>query len=446
MFLMLFKFISVIKYHKCFLPGVGKPLKIRGLTKGKYIIIKAGSLFDGNGKQVRDKVNIYIEGQKVYSIEPNRNCEETPGSSPVGFNRLQPFGRVNTVPDKVEVVDLSHCTLLPSLVDCHVHLALDGRDFNGSLARWENSAEFRELVNKNLSDALTNGIVGVRDGGDLKGINLKYKNEIASGDNPEPHIKSSGWAIGKKGKYGSFLGPGYLPWELPGSIQKLAAAGADQIKVLISGVVSFSCYGRVGELQFTQGELNNIVDIARDYGLKVMAHASSDQAVKLAVRAGVNSVEHGYFISEASLGEMAEKGTAWIPTIVPVANQIKGDRYKIYSSEQIRIIERTYRRQQEMLALASEMGVLLGVGTDAGASGVCHGTGYLEELMLYREAGLSKEAILRAATDVGAIISGFREIGRIKPGHPAYIIAVKGNPLEDLNCLKEIEYLFLPQG
>ncbi|GBF32054.1 dihydroorotase [Desulfocucumis palustris] len=421
-------------------------MKILGLTTGKHIIVKAGSLFDGTGSRVRDRVDIYIEGQRVYSIEPNRKGGESPGASPADFDRLNPSGRTNDGPRHMEVVDLSHCTLLPGLVDCHVHLALDGRDFNDSLARWENRAEFTELVNENLSGALAKGIAGVRDGGDLKGLTLRHRNEIARGNFPGPHIKCSGWAIGKKGKYGSFLGPGYIPCQLPDSIRRLAASGADQIKVLVSGVVSFSCYGRVGELQFSQGELNNIVDLAREYGLPVMAHASSEQAVKLAVRAGVNSVEHGYFISRASLEEMAEKGISWIPTLVPVANQVKGDRRKSYSPEQIEIIENTYRRQQKMLAMAVEMGVPLGVGTDAGAGGVPHGAGYLEEMMLYREAGLSEEVILKAATSAGAAISGFREIGRIEPGNKAFMIAVRGNPLEDLNCLKEIEYLFLPRG
>ncbi len=419
-------------------------MRIIGLTPDRHLAIKAGTLFDGTETPVRENITLYIEKQKIRELSPAPVSLNFPVETTGRLSNHAPNNSSTERQDQYEWIDLSHCTLLPGLIDCHVHMALDGRDFHRSLDRWNDPSALEKQVAKELSATLRQGILAVRDGGDLKGIGLSFRDEAAKDGLTGPLIKSTGWAISKKGKYGSFLGPGYTSEELSGAVKKLAAAGADQIKVLVSGVVSFKQYNKVGELQFTEQELSLIVRLAREAGLKVMAHASSDEAVNLAVKAGVDSIEHGYFISKDSLETMAEAGTAWIPTLAPVANQVKGERRNNYTSEQIEIIEKTYRRQQEMLAVAAAMGVLLGVGTDAGATGVQHGTGYLEELMLYREAGLSEDTILTAATAKGAAISGFNNIGRIKPGLPACIIAVKGNPLEALNCLKNIEYLFLP--
>jgi len=117
----------------------------------------------------------------------------------------------------------------------------------------------------------------------------------------------------------------------------------------------------------------------------------------------------------------------------------------IDSREQLTVIEKTYRQQLEAIAEAAELGVMLGVGTDAGSPGVSHGAGYLQELRLYRRAGLEPAAILAAATVAGAKIAGARQrAGPVEEGRPAGLIAVKGNPLEDLDVLGEIEYVILP--
>lgn len=420
-------------------------MRIIELTPRRHLAIRTGGLFDGTGSPVQKNITLYIEEQKIREMSPLPASPDSPGQLNGKLPGQVPDYSAMERLDQYEFMDLSDCTILPGLIDCHVHLALDGRDFARSMDRWNDPPALEKEIMEELSATLGQGVLAVRDGGDLRGIGLSLRDKAARDTFAWPLIKSSGWAIGKKGKYGSFLGPGYTAEELIAAVNKLASAGADQIKILVSGVVSFSHYRKVGELQFSEPELALIVKLARDKGLKVMAHASSDEAVGLAMKAGVDSIEHGYFISQDSLETMAEARTAWIPTLAPVASQLKEERRNSYTPEQLEVIAKTCRRQQKMLAMAATMGVLLGVGTDAGATGVPHGVGYLEELMLYREAGLSEAAILTAATSKGADIAGFQNIGRIKPGLPACFIAVKGNPLEDLNCLKNIEYLFLPQ-
>ncbi|TYO94609.1 amidohydrolase family protein [Desulfallas thermosapovorans] len=338
-------------------------------------------------------------------------------------------------------LDLGSLTILPPLADCHVHLALDGLDFATARRRWEQPGELHTQISTQLWDTVRHGILAVRDGGDRPGIALRYRELVASGELTGPVIRASGWALRKPRKYGSFLGRGVPAEMLDSALGQLARHGVDQIKVLVSGVVSFKEYSRVGPVQYTYEELSAIVQGARNLGLGVMAHASSDEAVALAVKAGVNTVEHGYFLSRDTLKLMAEKQVAWIPTVVPVAAQLTSlhpapnqDNY---------VIAKTVDRQLAMINEARNLGVTLGVGTDSGASGVRHGYSYRQELALYRQAGLTPEEIIRCATINSARVLGLNW-GRIAPGNPAAMIAVSGDPLGDINNLRNIEYVFQP--
>ena len=386
---------------------------------------------------------------------------------------------------KVLLLDLPGCTILPGLIDCHVHLALDGRDFALAQQQWSEKPALYRRVAADLSGTLEHGIVAVRDGGDRAGVGLTARKWVMEGTVAGPLVRAAGYALHRQGKYGSFLGPGLTPAELERAVDSLARLGVDLVKVLVSGIVSFTEYGRVGGLQFSLEELRRIVYRARCHGLKVMAHASGDEAVRLAVEAGVDSIEHGYFLSEESLYRMAERGIPWVPTVIPVAARVRGNpnlkkdpagrcgapvsgpeedipgggnetrektarqtrppaggRPSPYTPAEIAVVTRTYRRQLQMIKLAREMGVTLGVGTDAGAAGVPHGGSYLQELLLYREAGLSPADILTAATGNGAAILGMdHRLGKIEPGRPAYLVVVQGNPWEDISALGRMKYV-----
>lgn len=348
--------------------------------------------------------------------------------------------KIKTVPKpicKEKLIDLSHLTLVPGPVDCHVHLALDGRDFRACLEKWHLPAKISLHIKKRLEENLKNGITCVRDGGDRNALVLSFN----SSKNSKPHIMTSGAALRLKNMYGSFLGPGLEKHHIREAVSFIAGKGANQIKVLVSGIVSFKEYGRVGRLQFDLPALQTIVGAAQDYGLKVMAHASSDRAVQICVQAGVHSIEHGYFISRDSLKIMAEKGIYWIPTVVPVANQLKGSRAGAFTRHEQNVIDRTYKRHLEMIPVARELGVPVAVGTDAGATGVLHGEGFHEELQLYTEAGLSPHEIIKTATIAGAKLLNINT--GLEIGKPARFIAVEGNPLKDLSVLKKPKYVAL---
>lgn len=399
------------------------------LTEEKTLLIRATRAWRGTPAPPEEGVLICLKKGKVAAYAPlgeKKSSRPLALTCPLGI----PSCRQPCTPGKPpQILELSGCTVLPGLVDCHVHLGLGGKE---SLA-------------ERLASYLARGIVAVRDGGDAGGQGLAAARQVAGGALDGPQVIACGKALFKKGRYGSFLGRGIESAELEAAVDELAREGAQQIKVLVSGLVSFKEYGQVGPPQFDLAELRRIVKRARDHGLKVMAHASGEEAVRLAVEAGVDSVEHGYFLTRELLSRMAERGIAWVPTVVPVAAQLKEGLRERHGPREGKVICRTYRRQLEMVALALEAGVKLGVGTDAGATGVEHGKSFLEELLLYRQAGLSVTDILLAATLNGAAILGLeQQLGELAPGRPACLVAVEGNPWEDLEALERVKLVAWP--
>lgn len=388
------------------------------------LIIDVGTLFTGIDQQVKKNMRVHIWEGKVQSIEKqaaNPRVEKAIG----GIKNCR-------------VISANNMTVAPGLLDCHVHLALDGVN-----SQSPHRSVLVDRIRQKLASDLAHGIVAVRDGGDRDDIGLVCRDKVNNVELKGPVVMASGNAVRKKGEYGSFLGAGTTPKELAKTMKKLLMKNINQVKVLVSGIVSFNEYGRVGRIQFSLQELEQIVQMAGEHGLKVMAHASSDEAVQLCIGAGVHSIEHGYFISEDSLKEMAERGIAWIPTVIPVAVQHQRVPCKIGKAE---VIEHTYQRQLHMIGLAQHLGVLLGVGTDAGATGVEHGVGYMQELQLYQEAGLTLEETLLAATRNSAQIMGIKDsLGMIAPGRPAYLLLMEGDIFANPGKQLEIKYLVRPQ-
>lgn len=397
------------------------------LIAEKALVIKATRTWRGKNNPPEEGILICLQGGKVAALAPPRaggSASAAASGCPLGAP-----GCPHPCREQPPVLELPGCTVLPGLVDCHVHLGLGGKE---SLA-------------ERLASYPAHGILAVRDGGDAGGLGLAAACRVAGGELEVPLVIACGRALFKKGGYGSLLGRGVEATELEAAVGVLAREGAQQIKVLVSGLVSFKEYGRVGPPQLGLAELRRIVMRARAYGLKVMAHASGEEAVRLAVEAGVDSVEHGYFLTRELLWRMAERGVAWVPTVVPVAAQLKEGLRERYGPRERGVIARTVGRQLEMIALAREAGVVLGVGTDAGAAGVAHGKSFLEEILLYRKAGLSPADILTAATAGGAATLGLEHLlGYLAPGRPAYLVAVEGNPFTDLEALGRVKCIVRP--
>jgi imidazolonepropionase-like amidohydrolase len=399
-----------------------KLTKMRNLDHSELVIVP-GRVADPHTGRILSRTALHIQNGRITRIQTD-------------FQAVQ-------FPSGPEVVNLPELTILPALIDCHVHLALDGVDFAAALERWSEDKAWLGQVKSALNHSLGCGLATIRDGGDNGKVGLFTKKLIETGELEGPRILACGQGIGKAGKYGSFLGPGIANVrEACQLINDLKRQGIDWVKILVSGIVSFKYYGKVGAVQFSQGELTSITEYAHDLGLPVMAHASSDEAVSLGIQAGVDTIEHGYFISAQSLAGMAEKRIPWVPTVVPVANQLLANSPLNHSLESQEIIKRTYELQLKKIKEAQALGVLLGIGTDAGAGGVVHGYDYFRELELFAQAGLSAGEVLKAATSTAAQICGLQdEQGSIEVGKKALLIGVKGNPFQDLSVLRNNEFL-----
>ncbi|MBN2233449.1 MAG: amidohydrolase family protein [Deltaproteobacteria bacterium] len=261
--------------------------------------------------------------------------------------------------------------VVPAFVDTHVHLTLGGEPMENARRQWEA------------------GIGLVRDAGD--------RDDILAGIDCAPlEVVRTGPAIFRPGAYGRFIGDNR---DLP-AVAKIAGGPWPFVKILLTGVVSFAEYGRIGPRQWDDDEFRALVAAARRAGRRVVVHANGDEACRLAATAGVDNIEHGYFISRETLAIMAERGVCWTPTITAMANQL-ADPDGRFSAAERAIIDRNYRRQVEMLAAAWELGTPLAPGTDSGSYNVPHGASFFAELGWYLEAGIPAAELLELTTTRG---------------------------------------------
>ncbi len=407
--------------------------------KDNKTFIRADRALIGDNFEPRRDILLTIEGCVITSlgnanekISRNADTDKLPGEDNKGcyYHRLH-----------------SDITLMPAFIDAHVHLGLAKKcEPAGAHNSTDILQQYRVL--DDISAFLKNGIFAVRDGGDAFGFNQALNEALKHRKIKTPVLITTGKAIRKNKGYGSFLGPGFTEKkELVGQLEALARAGVAQLKVIVSGIVSFREYGKVGLAPVNFEELSFIVNFAHEKKIKVMAHANSASAVEMAIEAGVDSIEHGYFLEDDSLKKMAEKEIVWLPTIIPVFNQSKKPFDFDKSAKELAVIKKIYERQLEKLYTAVREQVPVGLGTDSGASGVSHGVGYFQEIELYKKAGLTAKEILNAAISVnGSLLSLSGTAASIEIGKTPYLIGVKGDPLEDISNVENPEYFFGPAG
>jgi imidazolonepropionase-like amidohydrolase len=386
--------------------------------------IHAGWLIDGSGEPILKNVLLTITNGSIADIDNFDN---------------------STVPDPALVTDLSHCTIIPPLVDSHVHLALsstvDEHSRKQQLAA--GYAEVRDLIAQNIHSHFTHGVLAVRDAGDRHGHAIRYITEH-SGTNREPVIlKTAGNAWHKQGRYGSMLG------KHPGESEPLVDAvaretgQADFIKIINSGPNSLDEFGRETPPQFDHNELKKMVLVAKQQKKKVMVHANGELPVQQALEAGCHSIEHGFFMGRENLERMAEKQTVWVPT----AYAMKACSEKIEKEDihfEKGVAAKTLQHQLEQISRARELGVTIALGTDAGSKGVLHGESVVDEMKLLIKAGYSLPEAIQCATYNGAKLLGIEnEIGLIAKGQPANFLVARGTPAQLPRKLSYLEAIYL---
>lgn len=309
-------------------------------------------------------------------------------------------------------------TLIPGFLDAHVHLALDSVDFYQCLQNWKEPTIIEKNIVEFLRRYLELGIVAIRDGGDLPGFSWLAKNRVKEGTWLGPQLLAVHEAVNRQRMYGRFLGRGFQDiddWH--GQEHDFFAQGIDQLKVIVTGLIRFDQYGVVGPVQWTVPELEEIVGAAHQRGKRVMAHASGEEGIFVAIAAGVDSIEHGYYMTLEHLKQMQEKNIAWVPTVAPIGNILKYPTGR-YSIQEIETLRRILETHLTRINDAYRLGVRLGVGTDAGAYLVPHAESFYDEIDWMTQAGIPKQEVLRMATQENARIFGLPDFGRLSVGTP----------------------------
>ena len=251
-----------------------------------------------------------------------------------------------------------------------MHMLLDGVDWRAAIDG-HRAAPDRELIRSRLQAYAEAGFTYLRDGGDRWGVGAAAR-ELA----PEYGItyRTPLAPLCKAGHYGSFIGEKFADErEFAALVRKTREMGGDFIKIMISGLMDFDCFGRLTEEPLPPGEIAELVHIAHGEGFSVMVHANGARTVQAAAEVGVDSVEHGAYLDRDALYTMAENGTIWCPTLSTVGNLRGKGRFDDHA------VRRIYQSAVENVRTFAQMGGLIAPGSDAGAWAVPHVTGSLDE-------------------------------------------------------------------
>ena len=328
-----------------------------------------------------------------------------------------------------DVIDLRQYTGLPGLIDLHTHITYywDGAPGTRPLGQRRRPAVTVFLAQENARRTLETGVTTVRDLGASSETDLAMRDLTGMGRMVGPRIVASGAGL-SAGRDRS--GPD--PERMRRLVAERIDAGVDWIKVYASRG-SFDSVDTAQTLTFD--EMKAIVDAAHARGVKVAIHSYGPTGVRDAVLAGADSVEHGVDLDDATLAEMARQGTVWVPTIDHNRYYIDAKDEYGFAPEAIAPLEDYIARNLESTRRAVKAGVRLGMGSDAVYSMFGQNT---RELAWFVKAGLTPEQALATATTTAATLLGAEDrLGRVAPGYVADLIAVNGNPLENIAALFE---------
>ena len=291
--------------------------------------------------------------------------------------------------------------LMPTLVDAHVHLFLDGQPTDAALrsAHLKQAVDvLTETARASARQTLARGVTLVRDAGDRHGINHKVRAEAMPCGSGLARVRSGGLGIKRAKRYGAFMATDVDDdASIRSSVRGLAAAN-DEIKLILTGIIDFDAGVVTDEPQFTAQAARLVVETAHACGRKVFAHCSGAKGLAVAVAAGVDAIEHGFFMDRDTLAQMRDQQLAWTPTFCPVHFQWAQSGAVGWSANAVGNLRRILDDHAAHVRLAHERGVPLLVGTDAGSMGVRHGLAVVDEMQRFVEAGLPLDAVLAAAT------------------------------------------------
>lgn len=396
-------------------------------------VLHCDQVFDAKRGKLTGEMTLVIEDGRIKAMSAGH-------SDPAG-------GAARTI-------NLKGMTCLPGLIDSHVHLTGETSPTGYTdQFRW-NVADYAIRSTVYARRTLEAGFTTVRNLGDGDNASISLRNAINQGVVPGPRIYTAGSAIGSTGGHadgtdgyradlqgdpGPKLGIINGPDDAWKAVRQHYKDGADLIKIMPSGGVLDES-SSVDNAQMTMQELEAVIAAAHDYGFTVAAHAHGAEAIRRAVTAGVDSIEHGTYMSDADMKLMKQRGTWYVPTII--AGRYVAEKAAVpgYYPEQIAAKARQVGPViQKTAGRAFKAGVKMAFGTDAGV--YPHGQNAKEfEYMV--EAGIPNAYALQAATvNAAALLKQSDNMGSLEAGKFADMIAVKGNPLDDISLMKQVDFV-----
>ncbi|MDQ8201949.1 amidohydrolase family protein [Pelagicoccus sp. SDUM812003] len=332
--------------------------------------------------------------------------------------------------------------MLPGLIESHAHLFLEGAelDFEKRKAYLKQSPTM--LLAKailRLEKLLKLGITAYRDAGDKDGVGIALSKLYRSPSHPAmPYVESPGPAIHHRGRYGSFMAEPIEDHAHPASVvEHRIKLGADRIKLIPTGIINFKKGLVTAKPQMDAQEVKAFTEAAKERGKQTFAHASGSDGIQNAIDGGVDSVEHGFFITDEQLARMRDLDIAWTPTFAPVQVQVDEAERMGWDQTVVSHLRRILESHSRSLAKAQARGVKIVAGSDAGSCGVGHGTHFLSELELMEQAGLSPLQVINSATGVPASRLGFSErFGSLTAGCKPRFILTEHDPLACVSQLR----------
>lgn len=387
------------------------------------IVLKAARLFDSASGTLVQPGLVVVSGQKIEAV-----------------------GAASALPANAKIIDLGDATLLPGFIDAHVHLSdvmgpnWYGDFFNEIMRFPTEQALYGAQYAKRTLEA---GFTTVRDLGSSDYVSLGLRNAINAGMVPGPRMLIANYAVGSTGGHadqhpypperiavaGPLQGVCNSPDQCREAVRYQIKYGADVIKFMPSGGV-LSLSDPVDNVQLTQEEMNAIVSEAHSWGRKVAAHCHGDRAAKMAIAAGVDSIEHGSFLLDPTLQEMKKKHVYLVPTLFAGAWLI--DRLDGFPPAIAAKARAAAAQMQQMFQHAAAIGVPVALGTDAGVEP--HGLNAREFALMVKN-GLTAAQALVAGTASGAELLGITDkTGSLTTGKFADVVAVAGNPLTNIQA------------
>ena len=394
-------------------------------------LIYCGQLIDVTKSEVQKEMTIVVQGNKIQDVVK-------------GYFSA-------TATDKI--IDLKSKTVMPGLIDMHVHIEHETKKGQAIDKFVLNPADIAFESSKYANITLMAGFTTVRDLGGT-GVNISLRNAIANGFVVGPRIFTAGKSIATTGGHADptngyrkdLMGnPGPAEGVINGpedaykAVRQRYKDGSDCIKITATGgVLSQAKDGT--NAQFTEEEIRAIVSAAKDYGFKVAAHAHGAEGIKRAIRGGVNSIEHGTYMDDEGMKLMKQFGTWYVPTII--AGKATGDSAKIpgyYSDIVTPKALAVGPNIQATFAKAYKAGVKIAFGTDAGV--YAHGKNWMEFVYM-TEAGMPiLEAIHCATVNASELLGESTRLGSIETGKLADIIAVDGDPTKDVKVMGKVKFV-----